>query len=161
MAGPVDGSRFERWSVLGIDEIALKKSQRDSAVMISARLEDGRLAGLGVLGDPTTAPLPTVLEGIPARLKAAMHTGCGARYATYPPARKATLAPAEIVVDRFHVAKPDGAAADQVRQAALAQLKQTLPAAEDTPRKGSHRVCRNQRAALNAREVARLERLFS
>jgi transposase len=116
IAGQVDWSRFERLSVLGIDEIALKKGQRDYAVIISTRLEDGTLAVLGGLGDRAKATLQTFLEGIPARLKATLQSVCIDMYETYHQAVKAALPEVDIVVDRFHVAKHYG-------QAALTQLK--------------------------------------
>jgi transposase len=161
IAGQVDWARFERLGVLGIDEIALKKGQRDYAVIVSARLEDESLAVLGVLGDRSQATVQAFLERIPARLKASIHTVCVDMYETYHQAVKAALPHADLVVDRFHVAKHYGAAADRVRKDALKQLKKTLPAAEYQTLKGSHRVFRKHRAALNPQEKALLERLFT
>ncbi len=45
----MDWTCYTDLNVLGIDEIALRKCQRDYVVIVSARLKDGTLALLGVL----------------------------------------------------------------------------------------------------------------
>jgi len=161
IAGQVDGSRFTRLEVLGIDEIALKKGHRDFAVIVSARLEDGSLVLLGILGELTKAVVQAFLDSIPARLKATIHSVCVDMYETYHSAVKAALPAADLVVDRFHVAKLYSAAADHVRQEALAQLKHDLPPAEYKTLKGAHLVFRKHRATLAPDEYALLQRLFN
>ena len=47
--GKVDWSAYTVLGVLGLDEIALKKGHRDFVVIVTARLEDGRVVILGVL----------------------------------------------------------------------------------------------------------------
>jgi len=158
--GQVDWSRFKTLDVLGIDEIALKKGQRDFAVIVSARAADGSLSVLGVLGERTKASVQAFLDSIPERLKATIHSVCVDMYEAYHQAVKAALPKADIVVDRFHVAKHYGTAADQVRKEALAHLKQTLPAAEYKTLKGSHHAFRKHRADLSIDEKTLLDRLF-
>jgi transposase len=161
ISGQVDWTRFTSLGVVGIDEIALKKGQGDYAVIISARAPDGTLSVLGVLGERTKATVQAFLDSIPAALKATIHSVCVDMYEAYHQAVKAALPHVDIVVDRFHVAKHYGEAADHVRKEALAHLKKTLPAAEDKTLKGSHHAFRKHRTALSADEKALLERLFA
>ena len=67
VAAQVDWTAFKRLEVLGIDEIAVKKGQRDYAVIISARLADGDLAVLGVLPDRQQATVQAFLDSTHAR----------------------------------------------------------------------------------------------
>jgi transposase len=64
------------FTVLGIDEIALKKGYRDYVVIVTARLSTGRLMVLAVLPDRTKATLVTWLATIPARLRGQIQTVC-------------------------------------------------------------------------------------
>jgi transposase len=72
----VDWSRFGRLEVIGIDELALKKGQRDYAVLVSARLAEQELALLAVLPDRQKETVQAFLNSIPDRLKATIHTVC-------------------------------------------------------------------------------------
>ncbi len=83
VAAQVDWTTFKRLEVLGIDEIAVKKGQRDYAVIISARLADGDLAVLGVLPDRQQATVQAFLDSIPTPLKATIHSVCIDMYEPY------------------------------------------------------------------------------
>ena len=64
------------FTVLGIDEIALKKGHRDYVVIVTARLSTGRLIVLAVLPDRTKATLVTWLTTIPAPTPSARSGRC-------------------------------------------------------------------------------------
>lgn len=99
----VDWTRFEQLAVIGIDEIALKKGQRDYAVMISTRLPSGQVTVLGVLPDRQKETVEAFLRAIPDSLKASVQSVCLDMYDSYLSAVKAVLPQAQPVIDRFHV----------------------------------------------------------
>jgi transposase len=156
----VDWSVFRRLDVLGIDEIAVKKGQRDYAVILSARLADGDLAILGVLPDRQRSTVQAFLDSIPPRLKVTIHSVCIDRYEAYGQAVQATLPRADIVIDRFHVASHYRDAADALRKKTMKGLKSTLSKAEYGSLKGVHLVFRRHQAHLSEADKALLERLF-
>jgi transposase len=160
VAAQVDWTAFQRLEVLGIDEIAVKKGQRDYAVIISAQLANGDLAVLGVLPDRQQATVQAFLDNIPARLKATLHSVCVDMYEPYRLAVEAALPQADVVIDRFHVAKHYMDAADALRKKTMKDLKKTLPTAEYATLKGVHLVFRRHWAALSAPDRLLLERLF-
>jgi transposase len=161
VAAQVDWSAFKRLEVLGIDEIAMKKGQRDYAVMISAWLAEGDLAVLGVLPDRQQTTVQTFLDSIPARLKTTIHSVCIDMYEPYRLAVEAALPKADVVVDRFHVAKHYMDPADALRKKTMKALKKTLPKAEYATLKGVHLVFHRHRAHLSAADRVLLERLFA
>ena len=160
VAAEVDWTAFKRLDVLGIDELAVKKGQRDYAVIISTRLADGDVAVLGVLPDRQQATVQAFLDRIPARLKATIHSVCVDMYEPYRLAVQAALPQADIVIDRFHVAEHYMDAADALRKKTMKDLKKTLPQAEYATLKGVHLVFRRHWATLAAPERLLLERLF-
>ena len=91
VADKVDWERFDDLNVLGIDEIALKKGQRDYVVIVSARQKDGALAVLGVLPDRSQATVKAFLDSIPARLRDTITTTCCDLYDSYLQASRASL----------------------------------------------------------------------
>ena len=161
VAAQVDWTAFKRLEVLGIDEIAVKKGQRDYAVIISARFAEGDLAVLGVLPDRQQATVQAFLDSLPRSLKASIHRVCIDRYEPYRLAVEAALPQADIVIDRFHVAKHYRDAADALRKKNMKELKKTLPKAEYATLKGVHLVFRRHWATLSPADRVLLERLFT
>jgi transposase len=157
----VDWSRLERLGVLGIDELAIRKGQRDYAVIISSRLADGEIVVLGVLPDRKKATVQAFLESIPARLRATLQSVCIDMYESYRQAVKAALPHAQVIIDRFHVVQHYADAADAVRKQEMARLKSTLPRADYQALKRARQAFRKHRATLTAEEQTALERLFS
>jgi transposase len=72
----VDWSRYTQLKILGMDEIALKKGHRDFVVIVTAYLEDGQVAILGVLPDRLKDTGIDFLRSIPERLKKTIETVC-------------------------------------------------------------------------------------
>ncbi len=157
----VDWRRFKRLGVIGVDEVALKKGQRDYAVIVSAQLENGDLALLGVLPDREKATVQAFLESIPPHLKATIHSVCTDMYESYLQAAQAALPHADIIIDRFHLARKYGELAEKVRKRELARLKKELPQEQYRTLKGAHLVFPKHRKDLKDAEKALLSRLFS
>src|SRR5260221_1176760 len=157
----VEWKRYSDLSVLGIDEIALKKGQRDYVVIVSARLKDGTLAVLGVLPDRTEATVRAFLSSIPIPLRDTLKAVCCDLYDSYLQAVRAILPHARLVIDRFHVARLYRQAADNLRKSELKRLKRTLPAATYRTLQGALWAVRKRQADLLPEERAVLDRLFA
>jgi transposase len=101
----VDWSKLTELEVLGLDEIALKKGQRDYVTIVTARLQGGRIILLGVLPDRQKDQVVAFLRSIPQRLSETIRTVCCDMYEGYSEAVREELPQAQIVVDRFHVTR--------------------------------------------------------
>ena len=156
----VDWSKWSELDVLGIDEIALKKGQRDYVTIVTARLQGERIVLLGVLPDRQKDQVVAFLRSIPQRLSKSIRTVCCDMYEGYIEAVREELPQAQIVVDRFHVTRHYHQAADQLRQSELKRLKKELPAEAYQELKGNMWAFRKQPDDLTAEERRVLRKLF-
>lgn len=161
VADRVAWERFSDLNVLGIDEIALKKGQRDYVVIVSTRQKDGTLAILGVLPDRTQATVKAFLDSIPQRLRDTITTTCCDLYDSYLQAARASLPHVRLVIDRFHVARLYRDAADSLRKSEMNRLKRTLAPEPYRTLKGALWAFRKHHADLLPDEQAVLNRLFA
>jgi transposase len=157
----VDWERYGDLNVLGLDEIALKKGQRDYVVIVSTRLKDGTLAVLGVLPDRNQATVRAFLDSIPTRLRDTITTTCCDLYDSYLQACRASLPHARLVIDRFHVARLYRDPADSLRKSEMKRLKRTLSTEPYRTLKGALWAFRKRRDDLLPDEQAVLDRLFA
>lgn len=147
--------------VLGVDEIALKKGHRDFVVIVTAQVASGELKVLAVLPDRQKQTVRQFLEGLPKRVKRSIRTVCTDLYAGFIHAVKEVLGHAQVVADRFHVAKLYRAGADQLRKQELKRLKRELPKEEYGTLKGAMWAFRKNPADLEGPEQEVLQRLFA
>jgi transposase len=161
LATVVDWSRYVCLRVIGIDEIALKKGYRDFVVIVSAHLDDGQVVVLGILPNREAKTLEAFLKGIPDALRATIANVGVDMYETYRQVVKTVLPQAQVVVDRFHVARTYREAADQVRKTEMKRLKQHLPKATYATLKPARRAFWKNRNTLNPDERQALNRLFT
>ena len=160
METEVDWSKFTELEVLGLDEIALKKGQRDYVTIVTARLQGERIVLLGVLPDRQKDVVVAFLRSIPQRLSVTIRTVRCDMYEGYSEAVREELPQAQIVVDRFHVTRHYHQAADQLRQSELKRLKKELPAEAYRELKGNLWAFRKQLDDLTAEERRVLRKLF-
>jgi len=156
----VDWGHFEHLETLGIDEIALKKGHKDYVAIISCRDEAGQVSVVAVLPDRLKATVVAFLASIPARLKASVKRVCTDMYEGYVNAAREVLPEAEIVIDRFHVAKHYHHGVDQLRKQEQRRLKQDLPDADYEPLKGVMWVYRRHWWDLDQEQCEQLVELF-
>jgi len=156
----VDWVRFEHLETVGIDEIALKKGHKDYVAVISCRDPAGQLSILAVLPDRLKATVKAFLSGIPRRLKATVKRVCTDMYDGYIYAVREVLPDAQIVIDRFHVAKNYHAGVDKLRQQEQRRLKQALTEADYQPLKGVMWACRRHWWNLDEAQCESLLALF-
>lgn len=156
----VDWERFETLETLGIDEIALKKGHKHYVAVVSCRDADGQIAVLGVLPDRLKATVVAFLAAIPERLKATIEQVCTDIYDGYIQAAREVLPKAEIVIDRFHVAKHYHAGVDRLRKQEMRRLKEALPESTYDEFKGVMWVYRRHWWDLDDEQRRQLALLF-
>jgi transposase len=156
----VDWTRLAEIEVLGLDEIALKKGQRDYVTLVTGRMRDGEIVILGVLPGHEKAEVVEFLRSVPLRILQTVQAVCCDLWEAYTEAIREEIPTARIVIDRFHVAKHYREAADQVRKQELLRLKKTLPKAEYQQLHGSFHAFRKNAQDLNKEERQSLKRFF-
>jgi transposase len=146
--------------VLGLDEIALKKGQRDYVTLVTGRMWDGEIVILGVLPGHEKAEVVQFLRLIPQRILQKVQSVCCDLWEAYTEAVREELPTTRIVADRFHVAKHYRDAAEHVRKKELLRLKKELSKAEYQKLNGSFRAFRKNARDLNKEERKFLKRFF-
>jgi transposase len=159
IVGSVNWREFSELSVLGLDEIALKKGHKDYVVLVTSR-KDGQVRLLGVLPDRKKATVVAFLRQIPVELRATIEDVCTDIFDGYINAVKEEITQARIVIDRFHVAKLYHECADKLRKQALRELKEVLTQEEYTLLKGTMWPFRHNPADLTQQEQLNLDLLL-
>jgi transposase len=161
IARAVDWGAWEWLGVIGIDEIALKRGHRDFVVLVTTPLAGGGVDILAVLGDRKKETVAAFLRSIPAALRCTIERACTDMYEGFVRAIEEEVPWAEVVIDRFHVARAYRDCADTVRKTELQRLKRALPPAEYAEIKGAMWPFRKRPAALEPQEWELLERVFT
>ncbi len=156
----VDWDAWERLGVIGLDEIALKRGHRDFVALVTVPLEGGGVDIVAVLADRKKQTVAAFLRAIPETLRRTIERACTDMYEGFVNAIKEEIPWAEIVIDRFHVARAYRDGADTVRKQELKRLKRALPKAEYTEITGAMWPFRKQPGALKPEERDLLERVF-
>jgi transposase len=157
----VDWDAWEQLGVIGLDEIALKRGHRNFVVLVTVPLEEGGVEILAVLADRKKETVAAFLRAIPETLRRTIERACTDMYEGFAGAIEQEVPWAEIVIDRFHVARAYRDCADTVRKQELKRLKSTLPKAEYAEIKGAMWPFRQQPGDLEPEEWDLLERLFT
>ena len=153
VARSVNWGEFTALKVIGMDEIALRKGHRDFVVIVTLRQEDGDLALLGVLPNRKKETVVAFLHSIPLKLRASIERVCTDMYEGYTNAVKEEITQAQVVIDRFHVAKAYRECADKLRKSELHELKQSLDAEEYKLPKGTMWPFRRNAADLEPEQA--------
>jgi transposase len=157
----VSWAEVEGMTILGLDEIALKKGHRDFVVLVTARAAAGEVKVLAVLPDRQKETVKAFLASMPKAGQRAIRTVCTDLYEGFINAVKEVLGKARVVADRYHVAKLYREGADRLRRQELRRLQQELPKEHYDEIKGAMWPFRKNPAALEADEQAVLQRLFA
>jgi transposase len=157
----VDWDAWERLGVLGLDEIALKRGHRAFVTLVTVPLEGGGVEILAVLADRKKETVAAFLRTIPETLRRTIERVCTDMYEGFVNAVKEEIPWAEIVIDRFHVARAYRDCADTVRKKELKRLKSQLPKAEYAEIAGAMWPFRQRSGDLEPEEWDLLERLFT
>lgn len=161
----VDWERIDDLSVLGIDEISMRKGRKHYVAIVSAQKTDGGVVILAVLGDRKKETVRNFLDSIPKRLRKTMKSVCTDMWDAYIYAeREFEQAHAEVhvhlVIDRFHVAKTYRDEVDTLRKKEGRRLKKTLSTQDYATIKGAMWACRKSPKDLTDEERTTLDKLF-
>jgi transposase len=160
IATTIDWVALEPFSVLGIDEIALKKGHRDFVAVITAKTVSGRLHILAILPDRLKTTVVAWLTSIPDDHRRRIQTVCTDMWEGYVSAVQEALPLATIVIDRFHVARHYRDGVDQLRKQEVRRLRATLPDEQQDELKHILWPSRKRPADLNDEEQVQLERFL-
>lgn len=130
-------SQYTELGVLGLDEIALKKGQRDYVTLVTMRKENGDIHILGVLSGRTKDEVIDFLRFIPEKLRKTVKTVCCDLWEGFIEAIRQEIPEAQVVADRFHVSRHYRDAADDLRKSELQRLKKDLSVEDYKKLKGS------------------------
>jgi transposase len=161
IARVVDWGPWERLGVIGIDEIALKRGHRDFVVLVTTPLAGGGVDILAVLADRKKETVAAFLRSIPEALRCTIERACTDMYAGFVRAIEEEVPWAEVVIDRFHVARAYRDCADTVRKKEIRRLKRALPTAEYAEIQGAMWPFRKRPADLEPQEGELLARVFT
>jgi transposase len=116
---------------------------------------------LAVLPDRKKETVKAFLASMPTRVKQAIRTVCTDLYEGFLNAVKEVLGHAQVVADRYHVAKLYREGADHLRKQERRRLKKELSKEHYDEIKGALWPFRKNPADLEADEQALLQRLFT
>ncbi|MGH9427622.1 MAG: ISL3 family transposase, partial [Terriglobia bacterium] len=158
--GEVDWSQIKILSILGMDEISLLKGHSDFVAIISTKDEKGDPLVLAVLKGREKKTVVDFLKTIPEELRQTIKEVCTDLYEGFINAVEEILPEANIVADRFHIAKLYRAAVDTVRKIEMKELKQLLKKDEYAGLKGVLWMLRKKSQDLEPEEKEILDLLF-
>jgi transposase len=158
--GDIDWSQIKALGLLGLAEISLLKGHSDFVTLVSAHDEQGKPIVLAVLKGREKQTLVDFLKTIPKGLQDTITEVCTDLYEGFINAVEEVLPQAQIVADRFHVAKLYRAAVDQLRKIEMKALKQVFTKEQYAGLQGVLWALRKRREYLTPEEHALLERLF-
>jgi transposase len=149
------------FTVIGIDEIALKKGHRDYVAIVTAQEADGTLHLLAVLPDRTKATMVAWMQRIPEPIRQRIRTVCTDMWEAYVRAAEEVLPHAALVIDRFHVATHAADAVDTLRKAELKRLRKSLTPAQAADLKHTMWPLRKRASTLTDEERERRDQFLS
>lgn len=121
---------WERLGVIGIGEVALNRGHRDVVILVTVPREGGGVEMLAMLADRKKETGVAFLRSMPEARRRMTERACMEMYEGFVRAMEKEVPWAEIVIDRFHVARAYRDCADTVRKKALKRLKRALPTVE-------------------------------
>jgi transposase len=158
--GEVDWAEVKTLTVLGIDEISLRKGHSSFIVVISS-LDQGKQQLIALLKGRKKADVIHFLSRIPEKLKSQVQWVCSDMYEGYINASQEVFGKkTRVVIDRFHVAKLYRSQVDTLRKQELKRLKNTLIPEEYKRLKGAMWALRRSPNALSDKDRATLDILF-
>jgi transposase len=160
IARAVDWDAWERLGVIGLDAIARTRGHRAVVAVVTVPLAAGGVEMVAGLADRKQQTVAAFLRAIPETLRRTLERPCTERSEGFGNAITEDIPWAEIVLDRFHVARADRDCADTVRKQARKRRKRALPKAEYAEITGAMGPFRQPPGERKPAERALLERVF-
>lgn len=160
IASKVNWDEYDQITILGLDEIALKKGHKNFVVIVSAQIK-GEVKILSILPDREKETVKTFINSIPDYLRQTIKIACCDMYDGYVNAIKEIFwNKVKIIIDRFHVAKNYRKCVDTVRKQELKRLQKELTEEEYKKLKGAMWALRKKEEDLTHDEKEVLTILF-
>ncbi|MEI6756047.1 MAG: ISL3 family transposase [bacterium] len=157
----VNWQNYTSLSLLGIDEIALKKGHKDYVTVISTKPEKtAQVTVIAVLPGRLKKDVAAFLKTIPEHLKKTIQSVCTDMYDGFVFAVTEVLGDAVLVVDRYHVAKLYREPLDKLRVREMKRLKSTLSEEEYAQLEGVMWTLRKKHECLSDAEKETLALLY-
>jgi len=147
-------------SIIGIDEIALKKGHQSYVTVISAKNNDGQLYVIAVLDGGSKDSVKAFLESIPAHIKKTIKSVCTDMYDGFVNAAIEVFGAHSVVIDRYHVAKLYRKPLDKLRIKEMARLKKVLDENEYGKLEGMMWILRKKHECLSDADKEKLQLLY-
>jgi len=157
----VDWRHYRQLGTIGIDEVARRKGHKDFLVLVTTPKSGAGVEVLAVLEGRRKQTVVQFLASIPKRVRLSIEQVCIDMHRGYERAVRQQLPGARVVVDRFHVAKVSGAAADAVRKRETWRLHKELSTKEYEQVAGAMWPFRKRSQDLDDEERHLLARLFT
>lgn len=159
VASEVDWNTLTCLEIVGVDEIALRKGQRDFVTLVTARTAEVTQL-LAVLDGREKVTVKAFFERIPVHLVATIEAVCCDLYDGFINAAKEVFGPrVRVVADRFHVARLYRRGLDRFRKQEMKRLKQSLPKTTYQELTGVRWLLRKDIEQLTEEERVVLQRL--
>jgi len=156
----IDFSQIIALSILGLDEISMKKGYRDFVTLITYRINN-KVHILGVVKGREKSEIIAFLRKIPHRLRKTIQAACCDLYDGYMNACKEVFKnKVPVVADRFHVRKLYRKSLVNLRKSELVRLRKTLTEVEYAKLKPAIALLRKQNDYFTEREKPIVEKLF-
>ena len=151
---------IQRFDVIGIDAIALKKVQKDYVTIVTMRVgNDTRI--LAVRTDRKQDTVKHCFACSPTRLRKTVKAVCSDMYDGFINAAQAVFGhKVQSIIDRFHVAKRSRHGLDSLRKSEMTRLKNTVSHKEYANLKKVMWILRKDQEQLSDQELERVHLLF-
>jgi transposase len=153
-------NKIKKITLLGIDEISLKKGYQDFVTIITSR-NDEKTQILGVIKGKEKAAVKGFLAKIPVRLKKTVVGVCCDMCDAYCNAAAEVFGKdIPIIVDRFHVARLYRKSLVALRKKELVRLRKELSEEQYQSLKSAIAILRRNKEFVTSEEKKTLKRLF-
>ena len=161
ISSEADWEKIKTLSVIGIDEISLRKGHKDFATLVTTRDNNGEIQILAVLKDRKKDTVKNFFLSIPKKLRKTVRFVCSDMYDGFINAAKEVLGrKVKIVIDRFHVAKLYRNSFDSLRKKEMKRLKLELSDNDYCKLKNVMWILRKNIADQTEEDLAKLKLLF-
>ena len=157
----VNWDSYSALTILGIDEISIKKGHKDYVTVISTKSSpDSQVTVIAVLSGRLKDDVVAFLKSIPEHLRKTIESVCTDMYDGFVYAVTEVLGEQVLVIDRYHVSKLYRKPLDSLRISEMKRLKFLLSEEEYAQLEGMMWIIRKNHECLSEADKAKLELLY-
>ena len=157
----VNWDSYSALTILGIDEISIKKGHKDYVTVISTKSSpDSQVSVIAVLSGRLKDDVVAFLKSIPDHLRKTIESVCTDMYDGFVYAVIEVLGEQVLVIDRYHVSKRYRKPLDSLRISEMKRLKSLLSEEEYAQLDGMMWIIRKNHECLSEADKKKLELLY-